>query len=85
MPTKNTLNNQSQMVGRVKELTEETKVALRNVRRDGNKMADQAEKDKDLSEDDRDKAKEDIQNLTKQYENQAADLAKAREKDVMED
>ncbi len=73
------------MVARIKDLTEEAKVAVRNVRRDGNKMADQAEKDKDLSEDDRDKVKEDIQDLTKQYETQAGDLAKAREKDVMED
>ena len=45
------------MVGRIKDLAEETKVAIRNVRRDGNKMADQAEKDKDLSEDDRDKSR----------------------------
>ena len=73
------------MVGRVRELVEETKVAIRNVRRDGNKMADQAEKDKDLSEDDRDQVKEQIQDLTKQYESQAAEMAKAREKEVMED
>ena len=73
------------MVGRVKELAEESKVAIRNIRRDGNRMADQAEKDKDLSEDERDKVKEDIQELTRQYETQAGDLAKAREKDVMED
>ncbi len=72
------------MVGRVRELVEETKVAIRNVRRDGNKMADQAEKDKDLSEDDRDEVKEQIQDLTKQYENQAGEMAKAREKEVME-
>ena len=72
------------MVGRVRELVEETKVAIRNVRRDGNKMADQSEKDKDLSEDDRDQVKEQIQDLTKQYENQAAEMAKAREKEVME-
>jgi ribosome recycling factor len=72
------------MVGRVRELVEETKVAIRNVRRDGNKMADQAEKDKDLSEDDRDQVKEQIQDLTKQYESQAAEMAKAREKEVME-
>ena len=72
------------MVGRIRDLTEETKVAIRNVRRDGNKMADQSEKDKDLSEDDRDNVKEEIQNLTKQYEAQASDLAKAREEDVME-
>jgi ribosome recycling factor len=73
------------MVARVRELCEEAKVALRNIRRDGNKAADQSEKDKDLSEDDRDSVKEEVQNLTKQYETKANDLAKAREKDVMED
>ena len=73
------------MVGRIKDLSEEAKVAIRNVRRDGNKMADQGEKDKDFSEDDRDQAKEEIQELTKTYEAQATDLAKAREQEVMED
>jgi ribosome recycling factor len=73
------------MVGRVKELAEETKVAIRNVRRDGNKQADAGEKDKEFSEDDRDKVKEEIQELTKTYESQATELAKSREKEVMED
>jgi ribosome recycling factor len=73
------------MVARIKELAEEAKVAVRNVRRDGNKSADQGEKDKDFSEDDRDKAKEEIQELTKTYETQATDLAKAREQEVMEE
>ncbi|MFH1923587.1 MAG: ribosome recycling factor [Planctomycetota bacterium] len=73
------------MVGRVRELLEEARVAVRNIRRDGNKTADQAEKDKTLSEDQRDDVKEEIQNLTKQYESQATDLAKAREKEVLED
>lgn len=73
------------MVGRIRELAEETKVAIRNIRRDGNKTADQAEKDKALSEDQRDDVKQEIQDLTKQYESQASDLAKAREKEVLED
>ncbi len=73
------------MVARIKELAEESKVAIRNIRRDGNKSADQGEKDKDLSEDDRDSVKEEIQNLTKTYEAQATDLAKARETEVMEE
>jgi ribosome recycling factor len=73
------------MVSRVRELAEESKVAVRNIRRDGNKAADTAEKDKDMSEDDRDQTKEQIQELTKEYENQATELAKAREKEVMED
>jgi ribosome recycling factor len=72
------------MVTRIRELCEEAKVAIRNIRRDGNKLADQAEKDKDLSEDDRDSAKAEIQEFTKTYENQANDLAKVREKEVME-
>jgi ribosome recycling factor len=73
------------MVTRIRDLAEDAKVAIRNIRRDGNKAADQAEKDKDLSEDDRDAAKEEIQELTKNYENQVNDLAKGREKDVLED
>ncbi len=73
------------LVGRIKELTEEAKVAVRNVRRDGNKLADQEEKEKILSEDDRDNVKEEIQDLTKKFENRANDLAKAKEKEVMED
>ena len=73
------------MVSRVKELAEETKVAIRNVRRDGNKTADNGERDKELSEDDRDQVKEEIQELTKTYETQATDLAKSREKEVMDE
>jgi ribosome recycling factor len=73
------------LVGRIKELCEEAKVAIRNIRRDGNKLADQSEKDKELSEDQRDSTKEQIQELTKTYEAKANDMAKAREKEVMED
>lgn len=73
------------MVSRIKDLTEEAKVAVRNIRRDANKAADQGEKDKTLTEDDRDDVKKDVQELTKKFEEQAAELAKAREADVMED
>jgi ribosome recycling factor len=72
------------MVARIRDLLEESKVALRNIRRDGNKAADQAEKDKDLSEDERDDAKQQIQDLTKTYENKAAEMAKSRETEVLE-
>ncbi len=79
-----TTDTRKKLVGRIKELTEEAKVSVRNVRRDGNKAADQAEKDGELSEDLRDKLKEDIQELTKKYEGLAADMAKKREDEVME-
>ncbi|MFN7875178.1 MAG: ribosome recycling factor [Pirellula sp.] len=71
------------LVARIKELAEETRVSIRNVRRDSNKAIETAEKDKLISEDDRDKAKEEIQELTKKYENSVGELAKNREADVM--
>jgi len=73
------------LVSRIKELAEEAKVAVRNVRRDGNKAAEQAEKDKQISEDILDKLKEDVQELTKTYEEKANALAKAKETEVMEE
>ncbi|MFM8402739.1 MAG: ribosome recycling factor, partial [Pirellula sp.] len=56
----------------------------RNVRRDANKAIETAEKDKTISEDDRDSAKEDVQEMTKKYEDEVSELAKARESDVLE-
>lgn len=72
------------MVARIKELAEEARVAIRNIRRDGNKALDQAEKDKRISEDDRNAAKEKIQDLTRQYEDRVNSMASARETDVMD-
>ena len=72
------------MVARVKELAEEGRVSIRNVRRDGNKAAETAQKDKTLSEDQRDDVKAQIQDLTKKYEDIVNDAAKAREVDVMD-
>jgi ribosome recycling factor len=71
------------LVARIKELAEETRVSIRNVRRDANKALETAEKEKLISEDDRDKAKEEVQELTKKYENSVGELAKSREADVM--
>lgn len=74
-----------QMVGRVKELAEEARVSIRNIRRDGNKHADQAEKDKSMSEDDRDTTKDSVQELTKRYEGLVNSCAEAKEKEVMDE
>ncbi len=73
------------MVARIKELAEETKVSLRNIRRDANKVADQLEKDKLVSEDIKTDLKNEVQEFLKKFEDQVADWAKQREKDVMED
>src|SRR6056297_3984137 len=67
------------MVSRIKELSEDAKISIRNIRRDANKAADQAEKDKEMSEDDRDRCKEAVQELTKKYETTVTESAKTRE------
>lgn len=73
-----------QLVSRVKDLAEDSRVSIRNIRRDANKHADQALKDKLMSEDLHDATKEAIQELTKQYEGKVNALAEAKEKDIME-
>ena len=73
------------MVSRIKELTEDSKISIRNIRRDANKAADQGEKDKELTEDDRDRLKEKVQDLTKKFEAQTDEQAKAREAEVIGD
>lgn len=73
------------MVTRVKDMTEDAKVSIRNIRRDANKASDVAEKAKEMSEDQRDDLKKEVQELTKKYEDKATDLAQAKETEVMED
>jgi ribosome recycling factor len=73
------------LVARIKELTEESKISIRSIRRDANKTIETAEKNKEIGEDDCTRLKDEIQELTKKYETQASDMAKARETDVMEE
>ncbi|MDA0658534.1 MAG: ribosome recycling factor [Planctomycetota bacterium] len=72
------------MVARIKDLTEEAKVSVRNVRRDANKAADQLQKDKSMTEDECDSVKEAVQELTKKFEALATEQAKSREQEVMD-
>jgi ribosome recycling factor len=72
-----------QMVSRLKDLAEEARVAVRNIRRDANKHADTAHKDKTMNEDIHEQTKEQIQDLTKQYEGKINSMAEAKEKDIM--
>jgi ribosome recycling factor len=77
-------DTRKKLVARIKELAEEARISIRNVRRDANKALETAEKDKTISEDDRDKAKDNVQELTKKFEESVGELAKSRETDVME-
>ena len=69
------------LVGRLKEIAEQAKVALRNTRRDANKHLDDA---KDLTDDQVEKAKESVQNLLKQSEGDVEKTLATKTKEIME-
>ena len=51
-----------------KEVGEEARIAIRNIRRDANRQGDQLKKESSLSEDDLKSLKDEIQKLTKTFE-----------------
>ena len=69
-----------QLAARAKETAEETRVAIRNVRRDANKHADGIAKG--MSEDDLKRLKDEIQALTKQYEEKVDGSLEAKTKEL---
>lgn len=72
------------MAGQVKAMAETAKIAIRNARRDANKLVETEEKGGVLTEDEAEKAKEDVQELTKRYEALADDVVEKKRKEVME-
>jgi ribosome recycling factor len=64
--------------------TEEARVAVRSARRDAMDMIKDAEKDKQITEDERKNGEKKIQELTDKYIASIEDIAKAKEKEIME-
>jgi ribosome recycling factor len=67
-----------------KKYAEETKVALRNIRRDSNEEQKKLQKDGKLSEDELRRSEADIQKLTDQYVQKVDQVLAAKEKEIME-
>lgn len=68
----------------VKKFGEESKVALRNVRRDANDHLKKEEKEKKLTEDDRKRFEDEVQKITDKHISKIDDLIKHKEKEIME-
>ena len=73
-----------QLVAQLKKTAEQTRVAIRNARRDGNKEVDKQQKASELTEDESKKAKDDIQKLTDKYEKIVTDILDAKSREVQE-
>ena len=67
-----------------KKTGEEKKVAIRNIRRDGNELLKKAEKDKEITQDELKKVQDDIQKLTDTYIGQIDEHLELKEKEIME-
>jgi ribosome recycling factor len=64
--------------------TEEARVAVRSARRDAMDMIKDGEKEKQITEDERKKGEKNVQDLTDKYIAQVEEIAKAKEKEIME-
>lgn len=78
-----TEERRKEMVKLIKKMGEESKVAIRNIRREGNEEIKKQEKAKTLTEDDSKKAQEGVQKKTDEKIAEVDKLVTAKEKEVM--
>lgn len=72
------------IVKHVHKRGEEAKVAIRNIRRDGNEEMKKLEKEKHVSEDETKRAIDEIQKITDSYINKVEEVVSHKEKELME-
>lgn len=73
-----------ELVKLVKKFGEETKVAIRNIRRDANEHLKRENKDKKISEDELKEAEVKVQKLTDDHIHLIDDILKHKEKEILE-
>ncbi len=67
-----------------KKITEDGRVAIRNVRRDANEKLKKLEKDSKISEDDLRRSQDETQKMTDEYIKKLDEILALKEKDIME-
>jgi len=79
-----TTDRRNDLVKVARKKAEEGRVAIRNLRRDGNELVKKLEKDGSISEDQTKKGQEDMQKLTDKYVKETEDVLVAKEAEIME-
>lgn len=79
-----TQERRNELVKVVKKKAEDTRVAIRNVRRDANDHLKDMEKKHDITEDDSKKGQEDIQKLTDKYIKDVDQIMNHKEQEILE-
>jgi len=78
-----TEERRKELVKVLKKKAEETKVAVRNIRRESNDLIKSSEKEKLISEDESKKGMDEIQKLTDKYIKDIDSITQTKEKDIM--
>jgi len=79
-----TEERRKELVKKLHGVAEHHRVAVRNIRRDGNEAVKKLLKDKKITEDDDKKAHDEIQKLTDSYMAKIDQLSKTKEKEILE-
>lgn len=78
-----TEDTRKDLVKEIKKLGEDSKIAIRNSRRDQNEVVKKAEKNKEITEDDLKKFTDEIQKVTDTFIKKVDDIVAAKEKELM--
>ncbi len=76
-------DRRKKIVTQVKEMTEATKISIRNLRREANKHIDKEEKDSQLTEDEAKKTKDQIQKFTNESETKLDELLSQKSDEIL--
>lgn len=74
-----------QLVGQAKQMGEQAKVSIRNIRRDANKQLEKEQKNKIITEDELDKGKKQVDDITKECVDKVDLVVKKKSDEIMLD
>ena len=79
-----TEERRKELVKVINKISEDHKIAVRNIRRDSNELLKGLKKDGDISEDDAFKAQDQVQKITDEHIKLIDDVNKDKEKEILE-
>lgn len=79
-----TEERREELVRVVRQMAEEGRVSIRNVRRDANDLLKEAQKDGEVPEDDAKRGQEQVQKLTDAFVGEVDEILEEKEKEIME-
>ncbi|MEA2040874.1 MAG: ribosome recycling factor [Thermodesulfobacteriota bacterium] len=79
-----TADRRNDLAKLAKKMSEDSKISIRNLRREANEMFKDLKKEKTLSEDDLHKAQDDVQKITDEFIKKIDEITAEKEKEIVE-